>query len=193
MNCPMESQESSALLLAFSSNRLDPDKAVPVQRHVETCSACQQFLAGQAAVWEALDMWKPEPVSADFDRRLYQRIDQHVSWWDLLLRPFRPAALSRGLPIAAAAGVLIMAGLLESSRRRTPFTAPTIGASGSAARRSGGARRGRHGDPQSVQSPDDALRTGGFRRKDVANEASSSTHGSGAPGCVVGVVCRSEG
>lgn len=124
MNCPMESQESSALLLAFSSNRLDPDRAVPVQRHVETCSACQQFLAGQAAVWEALDMWKPEPVSADFDRRLYQRIDQHVSWWDLLLRPFRPATLSQGLPIAAAAGVLIMAGLLLNRPAVEPVSLP---------------------------------------------------------------------
>jgi anti-sigma factor RsiW len=112
MNCPMESQESSALLLAYSSGRLEPEQAVPVQRHVETCRACSEFLAQQAAVWEALDLWKAAPVSADFDRRLYQRIEQQVSWWDLLLRPFRPAFLNRGLPIAAAAGVLIMAGLL---------------------------------------------------------------------------------
>lgn len=124
MNCPLESQESSALLLAYSSNRLDADRAVPVQRHVESCTACREFLAGQSAVWDALDLWKAEPVSADFDRRLYQRIEQHVSWWDMLLRPFRPAFLHRAMPIAAAAGVLIMAGLLLNRPAVEPVPAP---------------------------------------------------------------------
>jgi anti-sigma factor RsiW len=112
MNCPLESQESSALLLAYSSGRLDSESAVPVLRHLESCTRCRQFVENQSAVWEALDLWKAEPVSADFDRRLYQRIEQQVSLWDMLLRPFRPALLRQGLPIAAAAGVLIMTGVL---------------------------------------------------------------------------------
>lgn len=116
MNCPLENQESAALLLAYSSNRLDADRAVLLQRHVESCPACRRFVENQAAVWEALDLWKPEPVSADFDRRLYQRIEQQVSRWDMLLRPFRPLLTHRGLPIAATAALLVMAGILVDHR-----------------------------------------------------------------------------
>jgi len=108
----METQESSAELLAYCSGRLDSEMAAPLVRHLETCAACRQFVDDQSAVWQALDVWEPEPVSADFDRRLYQRIEQQVSWWDLLLRPFRPLVWHQGVSIAAAAGVLIMAGVL---------------------------------------------------------------------------------
>jgi len=124
MNCPLENQETSALLLAYSSNRLDTDSAVPVQRHLETCAACRQFVERQSAVWDALDLWKAEPVSADFDRRLYQRIEQQVSWWDMLLRPLRPFLVPQGLPIAAAAGVLIMAAVLLDRQAVVPPVPP---------------------------------------------------------------------
>jgi anti-sigma factor RsiW len=124
MNCPLETQESSALLLAYSSGRLDSESAVRVQRHLESCSACRQFVEHQAAVWDALDLWEAEPVSADFDRRLYQRIEQQVSWWDMLLRPFRPLLLHRGLPVAAAAGMLIMAGVLLDRQATAPAVPP---------------------------------------------------------------------
>src|SRR5581483_4149182 len=123
MNCPLETQESSALLLAYSSGRLDSENAIAVRRHLDACPACTKFVDQQAAVWEALELWKAEPVSADFDRRLYQRIEQQVSWWDMLLRPFRPLFGHQGLPIAAAAGVLIMAGLLLD-RPTPPAVAP---------------------------------------------------------------------
>jgi len=112
MNCPLESEENSALLLAYSSGRLDAESAVGVLRHLDACPACRTFVQSQAAVWESLDSWQAAPVSADFDRRLYQRIEQQVSWWDRLLRPVRPLLSIQGLPIAAAAGVLIMAGIL---------------------------------------------------------------------------------
>ncbi len=124
MNCPLENQEGSALLLAYSANRLEPERAVAVQRHMEACPACRHFVESQSTVWEALDMWKAEPVSADFDRRLYQRIERQVSWWDMLLRPFRPLLMNQGLPIAAAAGVLIMAGVLLDRQAPVPVVPP---------------------------------------------------------------------
>jgi len=120
MNCPLETQESSAVLLAYSAGTLETESAVRVQRHLESCSACRQFVKNQAAVWEALDSWEAPPVSADFDRRLYQRIDQQVSWWDMLLRPLRPMFLHRGLPIAAAAGMLIAAGVFLDRQAVVP-------------------------------------------------------------------------
>jgi anti-sigma factor RsiW len=124
MNCPLETQESSAVLLAYSAGTLETESAVRVQRHLESCSACRQFVKNQAAVWEALDSWEAPPVSADFDRRLYQRIDQQVSWWDMLLRPFRPLLQNQGLSIAAAAGVLIMAGVLLDRPSIVPVAPP---------------------------------------------------------------------
>ncbi len=124
MNCPLENQESAALLLAFSSGSLEPDVTARVQRHLDSCPACRQFVEKQAVVWDALDVWEAPPVSADFDRRLYQRIEQEVSWWEKLLRPLRPVLQYRSLPIAAAAGVLIMAGVLLDRHTAAPVPPP---------------------------------------------------------------------
>jgi anti-sigma factor RsiW len=124
MNCPLESHEGSALLLAYSSGRLEPESTVRLQRHLEMCPGCRQFVESQSAVWRALDSWEAPPVSADFDRRLYQRIERQVSWWDMLVRPFRPVFQSRSLPIAAAAGVLIVAGVLLDRPAVAPPTPP---------------------------------------------------------------------
>lgn len=68
----------------------------------------------QVAVWKALDAWEAPPVSPDFDRRLYRRIDQGVrfSWWERLTRPFRPMPLRQALPLTASASLLLIAGLL---------------------------------------------------------------------------------
>ncbi|HWC97198.1 MAG TPA: hypothetical protein VG456_10620 [Candidatus Sulfopaludibacter sp.] len=125
MNCPLESRESSALLLAYSSGRLDAENALPVLRHLESCAACRQFVESQSLVWDALDTWQAEPISAEFDRRLYERIERQVSWWDMLLRPFRPLLVRQGLPIAAATGLLIAAGVfLDRQAAVVPLPPP---------------------------------------------------------------------
>ena len=111
MKCPIESPGGAAILLAYSSNKLEGPSRAQLAPHVESCAACREFVRAQSAVWNALDLWEAEPVSTDFDRRLYRRIEQQVSWWDMLIRPFRPG-IRHALPIAAAAGVVIMAGLL---------------------------------------------------------------------------------
>jgi anti-sigma factor RsiW len=121
MRCPIENHESADLLLAYTARTLSAETTAALDRHIAACPACREFAAGQKAVWEALDAWEAVPVSADFDRRLYQRIEREVSWWDLLVRPFRPITLVRGLPIAAAAGILIMAGImLQRPAEMTP-------------------------------------------------------------------------
>ncbi len=124
MHCPLETHEGPALLLAFSSGRLEPESTVRLQLHLEVWPGCRRFVEDQTAVWRALDSWEAPPVSADFDRRLYQRIEQQVSWWDLLIQLFRPLIHSRSLPIAAAAGVLIMAGVLLDRPVVAPATPP---------------------------------------------------------------------
>ena len=128
MNCPMENRESD-LLLAYCAGRLDITRSVEIEEHVKTCAACREFAERQQAVWKALDAWEAAPVSADFNRRLYARIDQDVSWWDLILRPFRPLTMRHGLPIAAAAGVVIMASfLLERPAGMPPGAVPQTSA-----------------------------------------------------------------
>jgi anti-sigma factor RsiW len=112
MKCPIETRENAEVLLAYCTRKLDAESTAILERHMEVCPACREFSSGQRAVWEALDAWEAAPVTLDFDRRLYQRIDREVSWWQLLVRPFRPALVRQGLPIAAAAGLVVMAGVL---------------------------------------------------------------------------------
>jgi hypothetical protein len=122
MKCLIENQESAEMLLAYCACKLDAENTALLERHIELCPACQEFAKGQRALWEALDNWEAAAVSPDFDRRLYQRIEKEVSWWDLLIRPFRPmlapkmfappVLIRQGLPIAAAACVVVMAGAL---------------------------------------------------------------------------------
>jgi len=112
MHCPMEGRESADILLAYCAQKLDARSTAILEEHIQICPACRQFADDQKAVWKALDTWEADPVSADFNRRLYARIEKEVSVWDLILRPFRPLVARQGLPIAAAAAVVIMAGVL---------------------------------------------------------------------------------
>jgi len=116
MNCPMESREGEELLLNYVSGALDTQEAAAFDQHILDCSSCRELANGQKAVWGALDLFEPASISADFDRRLYARIEK-VSWWNRWLDR-TVAALSapmlthRGLPIAAAAAVLAIAGFI---------------------------------------------------------------------------------
>ena len=107
MNCPIE---KSAELLAFSTQKLAAPEAAKLQRHIESCAGCRKFVANQRAVWQALDAWEAPPITADFDRRLYQRIEQDASWWDRWAGPWRVFFVRQGIPIAATACLIVVAG-----------------------------------------------------------------------------------
>ena len=125
LKCPIETQENAELLLAYCSRRLDAERTAILEDHIRICPACREFAGNQSAVWGALDAWEAAPVSADFDRRLYRRIQKEVSWWDLLMRPFRPLLFRQGLPIAATAGLVVMAALLfQHPARVEPAAVP---------------------------------------------------------------------
>jgi len=111
MRCPSEDRGNAELVLAHAADKLDAERAAVLEEHMARCPACRGYAAAQFAVWEALDSWEAPEVAPDFDRRLYQRIEQEVSWWDLLIRPFRPLFAARFVPVAAAAGLLIAAGV----------------------------------------------------------------------------------
>ena len=124
MKCPSETRESAEILLAYSSGELDHERTAWLKAHLEGCAACREFVNGQKAVWESLDLWEAPPVSMDFDRRLYHRIEEQVSWWDMMVRPFRSLLVRQGLPLAAAATLLIAAGLLLDRPSVTPVAPP---------------------------------------------------------------------
>jgi hypothetical protein len=112
MNCPLQTRENAHLLLDYCAHKLEPDSMSVLERHIAVCSVCRDFANGQRYVWQALDTWEAAPVSPDFDKRLYRRIEARVSWWDLLLRPFTTVTLRRGLSAAAMTCLLLVAGIL---------------------------------------------------------------------------------
>lgn len=122
MKCPIESREGPALLLEYTSRKLDTESTAALEQHLESCGACRDFVHSQSAVWNALDIWEAPPVTPGFDSRLYRRIEQQVSWWEMLIRPFRPA-LRHAMPLAAAAGVVIMAAVLLERPSGVPVAA----------------------------------------------------------------------
>jgi anti-sigma factor RsiW len=123
MKCPIETHETSEVLLAYFARKLDPGTAATLECHMASCPACRKIYEGQRAVWEALDAWDALPVPADFDRRLYCRIEEDLSspWWLRAVRPLRPTLMHRALPIAAAACLLVVAGaIMESPSHPAP-------------------------------------------------------------------------
>lgn len=106
------------MLLAYCARRLDADSAAWLERHIASCPACAETYRAQAAVWQALDEWEGARISPDFDRRLYRAIDErfHASWWARFSRGMQPLSIYRGLPLAAAACLLVMAGLIVNQR-----------------------------------------------------------------------------
>jgi anti-sigma factor RsiW len=113
MNCPIEDRHPE-ILVAYAAGELAAETTRALETHVAGCAACRPVAAGHIAVWKALDAWDAPPVSPDFDRRLYRRIDEdaRLSWWERLVRPFRLMPLRQALPLTASAGLLLMAGLL---------------------------------------------------------------------------------
>ena len=119
MNCPMETGGNAEVLLDYASGKLNAETRAQMEHHIKACPACREFAGGQQAVWQALEAWEPAPVSLDFDRRLYQRFEQQVSWWTRLTQPLSPL-FRHAVLAAAAASVVIMAGLLMTRPAAIP-------------------------------------------------------------------------
>ena len=120
----METGEDAQLLLDYGTRRLAPESAASLQHHIALCGTCREFVSSQRAVWQALDGWEAAPVSEDFDRRLYRRIEAQASRWHRLLGPFRQTALWRALPAAAMVCLLLVAGVLLENPAVSPAPPP---------------------------------------------------------------------
>jgi anti-sigma factor RsiW len=99
------------ILLDYPAGRLEPETQAALEKHLDGCPACRDAVEAQTAVWNALDAWEPAPVSMDFNRRLWQKIDERAAlpWYTALLnwKPMLPAA---------AVALLVLAGGLVFER-----------------------------------------------------------------------------
>ena len=121
MNCPMEARQGSELLLEYTGGRLEARAATALEAHLESCARCREFAQSQEKVWQALEAWEAPPVSTDFNRRLFARIEQApASWWTRLTGQM----VHHAVPVAAAAGVMILAGLMLERPAVTPVEPP---------------------------------------------------------------------
>ena len=122
MNCPFETN-TAELLLEYSAGRLNGQPRLSLERHIESCPRCALFQEEQNAVWTALNSWEAPPVSMDFNRNLWRRIDAVAAlpWYrELRLNIWKPA-----VPLAAAVA-LMTAGFLwdhPMARKTAHFSA----------------------------------------------------------------------
>lgn len=127
MNCPLQTQQTE-LLLDYSAGRLEAKTKTLLERHMETCPACAAFQTGQAAVWDALDAWEPAPVSLDFNRRLWQRIDasEAAPWYRNLSETLRYANWKPVVPLTAAILVIAAGFLLDNPGGKSPVPGVSV-------------------------------------------------------------------
>jgi len=122
VRCPIQNSKNAAMLLDYLDRRLDWSATIEFERHISGCAACQQTLAAQREVWNALDSWSPGPVSEDFDRRLFERIGQEERkpvWtraWRWLTTAAMPFHFKPAMPLAAACMVIVAGFLLQAPR-----------------------------------------------------------------------------
>ncbi len=129
MRCPVQDKENAEVLLAYCARTLEPDTLSALERHMASCPECSAFAEQQQALWSALDSWQPEPVSSDFDNRLYRRIaqlDARPLWrrlapadWQVA---WRPALSLATIGITLLAVFMLRAPRLHDSQAYAPRT-----------------------------------------------------------------------
>ena len=125
MSCLMKEDERRDLLLAHASGRLDADAAVQLDVHTRTCADCAAITRTQSAISNALSAWEPPPVSSDFDKRLFARLEaaEAAPWLDRLTARlgewFRPVFARPAIPLAAAA--ILLAGGFVFDHQSNPL------------------------------------------------------------------------
>jgi hypothetical protein len=115
MNCPLKSEDTFDVLLDYSAGKLDQSASVRFERHIAACADCTAFVAGQSEVWKTLDAWEPVPVSMDFNRGLWKRIDaaNAAPWYAKLADSLRMGAWKPALPLTAAAFLVATAFMMD--------------------------------------------------------------------------------
>lgn len=113
MDCPSRTEENRDILLDYLAGRVDAARAAEFRNHMVDCFECSEFISRQAMLWDALDEWEVAPVSLEFNRNMWKKIDaaETAPWYRQLAASLRFAAWKPLLPLTAAA-LLIAAGFL---------------------------------------------------------------------------------
>jgi hypothetical protein len=120
----MRTEEHTDHLLAYSAGKLRGDAAAKLELHMRVCEDCASIGRAQANVWNLLDSWEARPVSAEFNRRLYAKIEaaESSSWWQRLAGSvnefLQPVFARPALPLAAAS-LVIAAGFVLDHPEKT--------------------------------------------------------------------------
>jgi len=116
MRCPLENKDNTGILLDYCARKLSPEMTIVFENHMESCADCRSFSEAQRSAWEALDAWEPAPISEDFDKILYRRIEQHENsgWFTKLWHRtvWQPAFSGSTLSIGTACVTAIVAVML---------------------------------------------------------------------------------
>jgi anti-sigma factor RsiW len=120
MTCLQNDPQGAGILMDYCAGMLDAASTAELEAHFQNCAVCNRSAEAQRKVWQALDEWKPEEVSSDFDQRLYARIaaEGRERWW-------RPSLRKPLVPAIATAAMLILALLPRAPQTRVPPPSPT--------------------------------------------------------------------
>src|SRR5947209_15191080 len=112
MLCPIQ-HDNAEILLDYCARKLNPNTLALLEQHMQNCAECRNFANAQSQVWNALDDWAAMPVSMDFDRRLYARIEEHEksSWWKKIASHefFQPFGWRPAMPVVTACATVALA------------------------------------------------------------------------------------
>jgi anti-sigma factor RsiW len=122
MECPAATRKSAETLMDYCAGKLGPEAAAALESHLEGCEACRGWIEAQRSALQAMETWEAPPVSPDFDRRLYQRIEQEEvpAWWAALVWPWRGVKLLRPAFSLALVSMVVLAALIMRSPNLPP-------------------------------------------------------------------------
>lgn len=126
MNCARQKDGGTGDLLGYAAGTLSAAEAAELERHMTECAACRELAEAQKRVWAALEEWTPEPVPADFDKKLYERIaaEGQRRWWHFVLRPEFSFSLRSAAPVAVACVALVAALVMRTPEARVQAPVP---------------------------------------------------------------------
>lgn len=120
MTCPLQT-DNADVLLDYCARSLDAERKAMLEKHMESCADCSDMARAQSEIWSAMDLYDAEPISADFDRKLYARIAavDRVSPWERFWSPVREylqgqPAWKPVLSVAAASAVVALVFFVRS-------------------------------------------------------------------------------
>jgi hypothetical protein len=123
----MECSELTSLAIDDLLGQAPEPARRDLERHLETCAACREQMAGIEKAWKSLGEDADVPVTAEFRDRTLALLEEEML--RQRIRTFRPRPRLRWMRLAAYAAGLALAALVGFSAARRAG-APAAGASG---------------------------------------------------------------